>query len=110
GVLVRASVAEARERRYRQQGRDCYLFNLDDQHVLDATRAGAISKFTNHSCSPSMYSKILNIDGRQRLVFFARHDIEVGQELTYNYRFEREEGEERVPCACGAPNCSGYLN
>ena len=46
GVLVRASVAEARERRYRQQGRDCYLFNLDDQHVLDATRAGAISKFT----------------------------------------------------------------
>lgn len=40
----------------------------------------------NHSCAPSMYSKILNVGGRQRLVFFARQDIEAGQELTYNYR------------------------
>ena len=36
-----------------------------------------------------MYSKILNIEGRQRLVFFARQDLEVGQELTYNYRWVR---------------------
>jgi hypothetical protein len=34
-----------------------------------------------------MYSKILNVEGRQRLVFFARQDVEVGQELTYNYRW-----------------------
>lgn len=40
----------------------------------------------NHSCAPSMYSKILNVGGRQCLVFFARHDIQAGQELTYNYR------------------------
>ena len=33
-----------------------------------------------------MYSKILNVGGKQRLVFFARQDIQVGQELTYNYR------------------------
>lgn len=45
-MLVRASAAEAREARYRAQGRDCYLFNLDDAHVLDATQAGAISRFT----------------------------------------------------------------
>jgi len=25
-------------------------------------------------------------------------------------RFEREEGEERLPCSCGAPTCSGFLN
>jgi hypothetical protein len=72
GVLLRASVAEARERRYRAQGRDCFLFNLDDQHVLDSTEAGALCRFTNHSCAPSMYSKILNVGGTQRLVFFAR--------------------------------------
>jgi len=28
------------------QGRDCYLFNLDDQHVLDSTEAGALCRFT----------------------------------------------------------------
>ena len=46
GVLVRAVVAEAREGRYRAAGRDCYLFNLDDELVLDSTEAGAISRFT----------------------------------------------------------------
>lgn len=28
------------------QGRDCFLFNLDDQHVLDSTEAGALCRFT----------------------------------------------------------------
>ena len=46
GELVRSSVAEAREARYRAQARDCYLFNLDDQHVLDSTLAGGICRFT----------------------------------------------------------------
>ena len=43
---MRSSVAEAREARYRAQARDCYLFNLDDQHVLDSTLAGGICRFT----------------------------------------------------------------
>lgn len=40
----------------------------------------------NHCCNPSLYTKIMNINGDQRLMFFARFDIQVGQELTYNYR------------------------
>ena len=31
---------------------------------------------------------MLDIDGRPRLVFFARFDIRPGQELTYDYRFK----------------------
>ena len=51
------------------------------------------------------------MEGEPRLVFFARRDLAPGQELTYNYRFEEaEEGEARVECACGAPDCTGYLN
>ena len=42
----------------------------------------------NHCCAPSMYTKVLDIDGRPRLVFFARFDIRPGQELTYDYRFK----------------------
>ena len=34
-----------------------------------------------------MYTKIMSLDGQQRLMFFARFDIQVGQELTYNYRW-----------------------
>ena len=45
-----------------------------------------------------------------RLVFIARTDIKAGQELTFDYRFKEEEGVEKVPCRCGAPNCRGSLN
>ena len=45
-----------------------------------------------------------------RLVFIARADIRAGQELTFDYRFKVEEGVEKVPCRCGAPNCRGSLN
>ena len=46
GELLRRSAAEMREEKYRAQGADCYIFNLDDDVVLDATRAGTIARFT----------------------------------------------------------------
>lgn len=50
GEMVRRSVADMREARYRAEGTDCYSFNLDDDVVMDATRAGTIARFTvSHS-------------------------------------------------------------
>ncbi len=46
GELVRRATADARERRYRALGRDCYLFNLNEHTVIDATLAGTIGRFT----------------------------------------------------------------
>ena len=49
GDLLRRPVADLREASYRSQGKDCYLFNLDDDLVIDATLAGNIARFTvNH--------------------------------------------------------------
>lgn len=59
---------------------------------------------------PSMYTRVLDVDGEQRLLFVARTDIRAGQELTYNYRFQEEGADQKVRCACGAPNCRGFLN
>ena len=44
------------------------------------------SMVQNHCCAPSMYTKVLEVEGESRLVFFARTDIKPGQELTYDYR------------------------
>ena len=40
----------------------------------------------NHCCAPCLYTKIVEVDGMSRLVFFARATIKPGQELTYDYR------------------------
>lgn len=63
----------------------------------------------NHSCSPSLYARLLRTDGHPHLGLFARTPIAAGQELTLDFRPQTGEGEERQPCACGAPNCRVLL-
>ena len=46
GELMRRATADARERRYRAAGRDCYLFNVNEDSVVDATLRGTIGRFT----------------------------------------------------------------
>ena len=93
--------------RDRDNGVDCYLLKQDDDTVVDCTFQGNFARFTNHSCNPNMYSKIVKVDDANHIIFFARTDVRPGEELTYNYRFESEDG--KVPCYCGADNCRGYL-
>jgi histone-lysine N-methyltransferase SETD1 len=33
------------------------------------------------------------------------------EELTYDYKFEREwDSDDRIPCLCGSTGCKGFLN
>jgi SET domain-containing protein len=46
-------VADVRERRYREEGLpegSTYLMALGGDMTVDATRAGTIARFINHSC------------------------------------------------------------
>lgn len=110
GDSIRKPLADKRERLYKACGKDCYLFAASDEFVVDATDVGCIARFCNHSCAPCLYTKILEVGGRQRLVFITREDIPPGRELTYDYRFERTEGPDRIPCQCGAPSCRRYID
>jgi len=46
GETVRRGLADRREAAYRAAGKDCYLFALGDETVIDATLAGTIARFT----------------------------------------------------------------
>ncbi|KAH8693509.1 SET domain protein [Talaromyces proteolyticus] len=112
GEKVRQQVADMRERRYLKSGiGSSYLFRIDENAVIDATKRGGIARFINHSCTPNCTAKIIRVDGSKRIVIYALRDIHKDEELTYDYKFEREwDSDDRIPCLCGSTGCKGYLN
>ena len=112
GVLIGNSQAEKMQAQYEREniGSD-YMFTIDEYLVCDATKEGNVARFINASCDPNCYSKIIKNDGRARIVIYAKRDIQVGEELSYDYKFALEYNKERrIPCHCGAAECRGYLN
>lgn len=130
GEKVRQKVADLREIKYEKQGvGSSYLFRMMDDEIVDATKKGGIARFINHSCNPNCTAKIIKVEGTPRIVIYALKDIGKSKshscrnfesiqanlladdELTYDYKFEREYGAtDRIPCLCGSANCKGFLN
>lgn len=80
GEKVRQQVADMRERRYLKSGiGSSYLFRIDENAVIDATKRGGIARFINHSCTPNCTAKIIRVDGSKRIVIYALRDIHRGQ-------------------------------
>lgn len=111
GDLVRRTVADLREKEYTRQGMgDSYLFRLDSEMVVDATRRGGIARFINHSCNPNLIARTISVHGRSTIAFYSKRTINVGEELTYDYKFDYEAEDKKIPCLCNAFNCRKYLN
>lgn len=79
GEKVRQQVADMRERIYLKSGiGSSYLFRIDENTVIDATKRGGIARFINHSCTPNCTAKIIKVDGSKRIVIYALREIERG--------------------------------
>ena len=54
GELVRQLTADERERRYEAMGiGSSYLFRVDLEYIIDATKRGNMARFINHCCDVS---------------------------------------------------------
>lgn len=84
-----------------------YMCEIRKDFTIDATFKGNASRFLNHSCDPNCSLEKWQVEGETRVGVFAARLIEVGEPLTYDYRFVQFGPE--VKCHCGAPNCQRYL-
>ncbi|KAH9247262.1 histone-lysine N-methyltransferase SETD1B [Batrachochytrium salamandrivorans] len=109
GEIIRQKIADHREKLYEASGiGSSYLFRIDEDTIIDATKCGNLARFINHCCEPNCNAKVISVDGTKRIVIYANRDLKEGEELTYDYKFPIEE--DKIPCLCGAVNCRGTLN
>ena len=104
---------EEADRRYVEDGmarHHTFLFVLDDDTVLDGKVGGNESRFINHSCEPNCEAVIED----DAIWIHALRTIREGEELVYDYQYERtdahtEEDERFYACRCGTPSCRGSI-
>lgn len=87
-----------------------FLFEIEDDLIVDAGRRGNMSRWINHSCDPNCDAVIEDA----RIYIESVRDIQPGEELTYDYNFVLEErhtpaAKRRFPCVCGVPGCRGTM-
>lgn len=109
GQNIRQVVADMREKRYAQQGiGSSYLFRVDHDTIIDATKCGNLARFINHCCTPNCYAKVITLEAQKKIVIYSKQPIGVNEEITYDYKFPIED--TKIPCLCRTDSCRGTLN
>jgi SET domain-containing protein len=65
-------------------GAGTYIFSLDGDRNVDATRTGNIAHLLNHSCKPNCFTRIVYAAGQSRVVIFALRDLKVSPALLWH--------------------------
>ena len=81
-----------------------YIFRLDEQADLDGKVEWNPARFLNHSCAPNCEAIVAD----ERIWIVAARDVQLGEELTFNYGYDLEDYRE-YPCCCGAATCVGFI-
>nr|KAG5705670.1 hypothetical protein BaRGS_026609 [Batillaria attramentaria] len=110
GDLIRNEVANRRELEYENQNRGVYMFRIDNDTVIDATMAGGPARYINHSCSPNCAAEVVHFEKESKIIIITSRRISKGEELVYDYKFDLEDDQHKIPCMCGAPNCRKWMN
>ena len=86
-----------------------YFLELDVNTYIDAEYVGNMSRLVNHSCNPNCKTeKYSSAYGKPVVGIFAARDIEIGEELTFNYNYGSADSF-RFKCRCKSEDCKGFI-
>ena len=108
GRAIREKALNRLFRRY-QLDRRLYIMSLGDGVYLDARQKGGIARYINHSCKPNCKVELWTVRGVVRAAVVSMCEIAPGEELTFDYQWERKRGRAPTVCYCGTPECRGTL-
>lgn len=85
-----------------------YMMRLSAKEVIDPTYKGNMARFINHSCDPNCETRKWNVRGEIEVGIISVKDIQPGEELTFDYKFDVYQ-TPFTRCLCGTAKCKGYL-
>ncbi|KAL7034916.1 hypothetical protein ACKWTF_008177 [Chironomus riparius] len=90
GELITQQEADKRGKMY-DKCKMSYLFDLSSDYAVDGMFIGNESRFINHSESaPNCLVKTMTVLGDKRIALFATRNIKQGEELFFDYRYNKE--------------------
>jgi len=110
GAMLTWKAAQKRHPHNPAEPNHTFFFHIDDKHVIDGNDGGNAAKWINHACGPNCEAD--EVDGR---VFIkALCDIELGEELNYDYGLILDgrhtvKVKKEFECRCGTPECRGTM-
>lgn len=109
GEVIKSKEFRSRVKEYnKQKVKHHYFMALRSDEIIDATVKGNMTRFINHSCEPNCETQKWTVNGDLRIGFFTIKDLEAGDEVTFDYQFQRY-GRKAQKCYCEAPSCRGYI-
>ncbi|XP_070499884.1 histone-lysine N-methyltransferase E(z)-like [Chironomus tepperi] len=91
GELISQEEADKRGKGY-DESKMSYLFDLSSDYAVDGMFVGNESRFINHSeTSPNCAVKTMTVLGDKRIALYAVRNIKQGEELFFDYRYNKEQ-------------------
>jgi SET domain-containing protein len=87
-----------------------FIFGLGNGEVINPEIGGNESRWINHCCDPNCEA----FEEDDRIFIYAKRDIEVGEEISYDYALEIDEpitreSKKEFECLCGSRSCRSTM-